>query len=632
MSVYRARHFIAPLVAFALLNIAAPFAASAAGPPAAKQKEAKNASQKEPKNKDDKSSQKDDKSKVNKQERKYQEVKQFSLKRYEENADFREEVDEAYRQKQREHSKFAYDINTLDLPDERRLNSGDKLKVEDTLYDNPLAQDYVNRVGQSLVPNSSAKLYAFRITLNPVPEARSLSTGTIYVSTGLLSQVDNEAQLAYVLGHEIAHVERDHWREDVLVQHGLDEWNEKKQQNRKLIGGIASITLGVMTGGLANSFGTGATAAFLAETFLMPNILKMISPDAVISWDKAQEDEADQLGLQYMLQRNYDPREVKNFYDSLARVSQRDKRAGLGFMASAVRVVERTKQVSDLIGGFGGSLNEKLLVGTINLRVQRQTEQITGAIAEAQRADQPKTLDTGKTLDPSRDAAARAAAANSAVSGALSAEIKAKLDAGELIGSSAEFEAVMAELKRDNGIRAFYYDMFQMARDNLRDSINIRSNDPLAHFYHGKVLKQTARTPAEKSSALASFRKAIDLDRRQVLPEARLMRAIALIDNKDAGLTQEIVANLKEYVSMYQRVNGGSLPPNMEVIYDYMQEAGEMTWAASPAMNVSTKNIEPVTVSMGGGQRPVAAAPQPQPPPGQQQPARAPAQRAGKRQ
>ena len=50
--------------------------------------------------------------------------------------------------------------------------------------------------------------------------------------------------------------------------------------------------------------------------------------------------------------------------------------------------------------------------------------------------------------------------------------------AGELIGNSAEFEAVMAGISRDNGVRAYYFDMFKMARENLEESLNIRSNDP----------------------------------------------------------------------------------------------------------------------------------------------------------
>jgi hypothetical protein len=316
----------------------------------------------------------DDKSRAGKQERKYQEIKRFSEERYRSNADFRDEVDEAYRQKQREHSEYAFNINIRDSDDDQVTRTGDKVKIEDTLYDNPLAQDYVNRVGQSVVPPGSANLYAFKIILNPIPEARSLSTGTVYVSSGLLSVVDNEAQLAYVLGHEVAHVERDHWREDVLVQHGLDDYNEKRQQNRKLIGNIASIGIGVITGGLGGSLGAGASAAFFAESLVMPNILKLAIPNAVISWDKLQEDEADKLGLEYMLKRNYDPREVPKFYASLQRTSQRDKRAGLGFIANAVRVTDRIQTVSSVIGGFGGSIQDKMLIGAVNLSASRMME------------------------------------------------------------------------------------------------------------------------------------------------------------------------------------------------------------------------------------------------------------------
>jgi hypothetical protein len=198
----------------------------------------------------------------------------------------------------------------------------------------------------------------------------------------------------------------------------------------------------------------------------------------------------------------------------------------------------------------------------------------------------------------------------------MSSEIQAKLDAGELIGSSGEFEAVMAELKRDNGVRAFYYDMFQMARNNLQESLMIRSNDPRAHLYYGKVLKLTARTPDEKRRALFEFVKAIELDKRRILPEAHLHRALAMIEGKDASQTREIVDGLKEYVILYQREHSGAVPPNIDVIYDYLQEAGEMTWAARPAMNVSTKNIDPITTAPGGSARPAepAADTQPQTP------------------
>ncbi|MFL6209712.1 MAG: M48 family metalloprotease [Pyrinomonadaceae bacterium] len=579
--------FGAPLASFAKMRRTAP--------PAVQKKDDKKDDKKEEK--------KDEKPKLSKQERKYQEIKKFSLELYNKDPEFRDDVEDAYRAKMREHSEYAYDLNTRDYGDTQVMRNGDRLKIYDTLYDNPLAQDYVNRVGQSIVPTNSQRLYAFKILLNPVPEARSLSTGTVYISTGLLSQVDNEAQLAYVLGHEVGHIEKDHWHDDVLVAQGIDPYNEKQAKKRAFLGAM----IGAATAGIAGASGSsGQTALQLgALAFsLAPSLLKLAYSDAINSWDRVQEDEADQLGLQYMLERNYDVREVPKFYASLERTTRRDKRVGLGFMADTDRIAERIVQVNTLLtGGLGGFGNRALIVGAADLAAQR---------IEASNRYDPVTSATepGKALDPQRDAAQRAAAANKTINTKLAQEIRAKLDAGELIGSTAEFESVMAELKRDNGIRAYYYDMFQMARSNLEESLQIRSNDPYAHFYYGKVLKLTAHRPAEKVRALAEFARAIELDKRRVLPEARLHRALALADNKDGAQMGEIVASLKEYVSLYQREHGGGLPPNMSVIYDYMQEAGELNWSAPPAMNVSTKNIEPVNVAGSGG---AASAPAPVP-------------------
>jgi predicted Zn-dependent protease len=581
------RPFLAALLTAALL-------AASAAPAAARQKEEKK--------KDDKAA-----PAQSKQEREYQKIKQFSLDRYARNPEFKEEVEEALRQKKREHSEYAFNINTLDSDEGQVIRTAERMRILDTLYDNPLAQDYVNRVGQSLVPSNSNHLYAFKITLNPIPEARSLSTGTIYVSTGLLAKVDNEAQLAYVLGHEIGHVEKNHWFEDVLVERGLDDYNEKQQQKRSILGGIASVGAGLMTAGLVNSNMLGLTASMLAQ-YSVPTLMKLAVPNAVVTWDRQQEDEADQLGLQYMLARNYDAREVPKFYASLQNVSRRDRRAELGFMASAARIADRVSYVA-AIAPVGG-VQTMALVGAVNLNMERQAE----AMIQAATPQPEKPADTGKAMDPTRDAAARGANMQRLIQGAMSEEVRQKLEAGQLIGSPAEFLAVMAEIKRDNGIRAYYYDMFQVARDDLDESLQIRSNDPAAHFYYGKVLKLTARTPGEKARALAEFAAAIDLDKRRMLPESYLQRALTLIGGREQAQTREIVSDLKEYVTLYQRQNGGRLPPNMDAIYDYMQDAGEVTWVATPAVNVSTRNIDPIGVAMGGGAaRPASPQPAAQP-------------------
>jgi Zn-dependent protease with chaperone function len=519
----------------------------------------------------DKKEKKEEKSKLSKDEKDYQKIKKFSLDLYLKDADFRNACEDAYRKTQREHSEYAYYINTRYPGMHKVTRDGDKLTVEYALYDNPLAQDYLNRVGQSLVPAGSSQLYTFRIMLNPIPESRALSTGTIYISSGLMSIIDNEAQLSYVLGHEIAHVEKEHWKEDVLVAQGIEPYNEKQAKKRAIIGAIVSAAAGAVAGAASGSFGTAFNTMALAFT-IAPSVAKLWVPDAITSWERLQEDEADQLALQYMLDRSYDVREVPKFYANLRNTSSMDPRARLGFIADKDRVDEREEQVKSLLGS--SLLTQKTLyVGARNLA-------------------------PGKMLDPFQNTVQRADAPQKRIESEMAPDIKAKLDAGELIGNSAEFEAVMAAITRDNGIRAYHFDMFKMARENLEDSLRIRSNDPYAHYYYGKILKLTARTSQEKIRALGEFAQAIQLDRRKVIAEPYLYRALSMVDAKDPNQMQEIVTALKDYVTIYQREHSGGLPPNMEVIYDYMQEAGEVSWTAAPAVNVSTKGIDPIGARM----------------------------------
>ena len=552
---------------------------------------------------------KDEKNNLSKQERQWLEVFRFSKQRYETNPEFRQEVDEGFRRMQREHSEYAFAINTRDPQADHIRLDGDKVKISLTLYDNPLAQDYVNRVGQSLVPAGSEKLYAFKIMLNPVPEARSLSTGTIYVSTGLLASIDNEAQLAYVLGHEIAHVEKEHWKDDVLVAEGTEAWNEKQQQKKERFGLAAKIGLGIATMGFANAGNLDAFATTFFANAAMPTILKLAVPNAVVSWDRQQEDQADEGALRYMLDRKYDPREVPKYYAKLKAISQRDKRAGLGFIASAARVAEREPFLATMIPLMASSASSMMLYAGVQLTMQEHINQSMKALLPPPQ----RKPDTGKALDPTTNTTAREQATQAAVTGEHAAAIKQLLESGDLIGSTAEFQSVMAAIRRDNGIRAFHYDMLQMARENLEESIRLRSSDPFARYYYGKVLKLTARSLGEKQRALDEFSLAIQLDKRKVLAEPYLYRDLAMIDSKESH-TREIIENLKEYVLLYQRQNSGALPSNIELIYDYMQDAGEMSWTAIPAMNVSTKNIDPIGVTASSqGVSPVPA-------PGNEQP------------
>ena len=507
-----------------------------------------------------------------KNERLYQEIKSYSRNKYNSDPVFKDAVDYRYREIRRSHIESAYNINMR--PSNAKLvnRDGEKLIFEDTLYDNPLAQDYINRVGQSLVPASSKNLYAFRILQNPIPEARSMSTGTVYISTGYLAAVDNEAQLAYILGHEIAHVEKEHWFEDALVSLGAEAYQESKARKAAIIGSIVGGVIGGIAGGGDGAF----RGAYLAMT-LAPTVSKLFSP-GVVNWEKAQEDEADIESMRFMFNRNYDVREVPKFYERMATMTS-DPRTQTGFIAAPDRVKERLTAYNSASAQF---IKSGAIAGSVNVAENRRA--FTGG-------------DKGKNL-----AVTGARGIARMLNETLAPEIKQKLDAGELIAGEPEFSNVMALIKRDNGIRAFQFDMFQMARTNLEDSIANRSTDPSAYYYYGKVLKQTARNPTEVSKALENLSQAVALDQRQTIAEPYLYRAMLRLTERNPNEINAIINDLKTYVTIYQRENAGALPPNMEFIYDFMQDMGATTYRASPAMNVATKDIDPIRVAGGGSQ------------------------------
>ncbi len=477
-------------------------------------------------------------------ERRYQKILDFANDLYKKDTGFKDVVDNRYRSIQQDHTRTAYDINMRPSNVKLINKDGEKLRFDNTLYDNPLAQDYVNRVGQSLVPRDSKKLYAFKIIQNPVPEARALSSGTVYISTGYLSIIDNEAQLAYILGHEIAHVEKNHWFDDILVDVGTESYVQKKETGITFLRAFATAMGGV-------------------TQIAVTNVLKAYGFDETFQWESVQEDEADTEGMKYMFERNYDVREIPNLYTRMQAMTS-DPRSQTGFIANP----ERIKQRLDTFKSSSQQYTKTdALVGAINL-------------ADNRNKNQDKSQDKKLALTGMRGIARM-------LNETMAPEIQRKLDSNELIASSEEFQSAMALVKRDNGIRAFQFDMFEMARNNLDDSIGIRSNDPSAYYYYGKVLRQTARNSSEISKAMENLTQAIRLDQRKTIAEPYLFRAMLRLAGRNPTEAVLIKDDLTTYVTIFQRENAGALPPNMEFIYDFMQDLGVLDYRATPAMNTA---------------------------------------------
>lgn len=482
------------------------------------------------KHKSDEELQEKEEKRRDKEAKKYANLAEFAEDQYTGDPDFHDHVDQAFQDLQSEHAMEAFDINTTDAA-QIVVKEGDVIKIRRALYDNPRVQDYVNRVGQSLVPFDSQKLYAFKVIQSPVPVAYTLSTGTVYISTGLISLTDNEAQIAYILSHELAHAYLDHWKVKVMSALAEQEYNRKQERKSAMYGALLGGAAGAIVGGrggnaemaLAVAAGGAVTGAALGAAFA-----RRIDVD----WDYVQENAADDFAIKNTLDKNYDVQEVPKLYQVMSDAATVDQRVALGFLGNKKRVKDRTEYARKMIG---------------------------------------------TTLKP---------------------DYEKKLAAAQLIGTSPDYQLMMAELKRDNGIMALYFDMFDMARKNLRQAVSLRSDDARARYYYGQVLKLVARTDADRDLANSELATAIKLDaNRHFIPEAQLQRALLLIDKPDSASQQEAVQAIKDYVTTYRdaRVDaqkyGGALPSNMEILYDYLRVLGETRW----------KPGYPEAPAMGGG-------------------------------
>jgi tetratricopeptide (TPR) repeat protein len=404
------------------------------------------------------------------------------------------------------------------------------------LYNNPILVRYVNSLGQKIVPQGSPNLYSFRLLLDPVPRAEALTTGTIYISTGLVSMLDSEAQLAYVLGHEIAHVEKRHTYNTIRNEILEEEFDREKTadvgKKRAIFGAVSAIggaAVGGAVGGYSGALiggGLGAAGGF-AGGLLFRNKFQPTE------WSAVYEDEADEAGLKYMLEQNYDAREIPRMYARLDNLVGRDSRVGLGFIGKPERTRERQAQITRLI------------------------------------------------------------------TTAYKADLETRAKKG-LVSSGPEFQLLMSALKRDNGVIALDYDLYDEARDDLDQAVKLRSNDPRAHYYLGQVMIATGRTPEDKQAAMGEFLQAIQYDAdRGAYAEPHLEDALFQISQNDPGLQDQVKKELKTYVALYQRQHMGQLPGNMYIIYDYFLLIGDKSWYMPPASVISTKNVESLSVAQG---------------------------------
>ncbi|PEQ11449.1 peptidase M48 Ste24p [Novosphingobium sp. PC22D] len=159
--------------------------------------------------------------------------------------------------------------------------------------------DYVESVGKTIAMQSGLgnARSDFTVTLlnSPVNNAFAIPGGYVYVTRQLTALMNNEAELAGVLGHEVGHV---------AARHSAKR--QKAATRNSIIGVLGSILSGVLLGD--SSFGQLGQRLFSQGSQLL-----------TLKYSRGQETEADNLGIAYLNRAGYDPRAMSTVLQSLAR-------------------------------------------------------------------------------------------------------------------------------------------------------------------------------------------------------------------------------------------------------------------------------------------------------------------------
>ncbi len=215
------------------------------------------------------------------------------------------------------------------------------------LYQDPLLEEYINDIARRLTPpevEEQGLPIRVRILKDPSLNAFAYPNGALYIHTGMLARVENEAQLATVLGHEMMHViNRD------AVRH------YRSTRHKVIAANVAAVAASIGISAVAGDqwrHGNAVTAAVIGQTanVMLGLGLQLGLLAAVNGYGRGIEDEADTGAMRLMTQAGYDIKEAPKVHQMLLQRYGDPSRLENFFFGNHARNQERIEHYEHMLG------------------------------------------------------------------------------------------------------------------------------------------------------------------------------------------------------------------------------------------------------------------------------------------
>jgi len=223
-----------------------------------------------------------------------------------------------------------FQFTKVDLELLRQVNAFDTyMEEKGWVYNDPETNAYLDKLGSSLVPAQTLEnvTWRFRAIRDLEVNAFALPNGSIYVNSGLLSRMENEAQIAGVLAHEVTHV---------INRHTYLEYRSSRKK---------MVVIDVILAAASAAYYAGANPNIVNA---LGNLLPMIVISTMFGYSRELEHEADVYAVNTLQLQGYDLREFSRGFELLRKGPEVDLSKEPVFWASHPKLADRVKYVDTM--------------------------------------------------------------------------------------------------------------------------------------------------------------------------------------------------------------------------------------------------------------------------------------------